>query len=590
MRKPFRVTEAMRSRDRRTAALGYAKAGVPVLALNGITDNKCDCGNANCQSPGKHPIGAEFPHGHTDATCDLDRIDKMFSKYPNANFGIVPNDGLIVVDVDGSLGERSIASIALPETPTVRTGRGRHLFLSAAKQGKRLKKLPGVDYRLDGKGYVVAAPSNHASGASYRLSDEIDSIAPIPDDFYSTKPVSIDFSQVDTKVAKGGRNSFLASMAGTLRVRGLGRRAVTAALLAINRETCQPPLKESEVTRIAKSIGQYPTGSDNAFGNMADVVEEDVKWLYAPYFPRGAVSLIDGDPGLGKSSFTVAVVSALTLGREVSWSPDRPKGKALLLSAEDDPARVQKPRLTANGADSGSIRYARELFSLDEKGLAMLRAEMLQHRPDLVIIDPIIAYMSASFDLHRATDMTRFFTEIDRIAAEFDCAMIAVRHLRKSRDGDALYQGLGSIAVVGRVRSVLVLGRHPDDPKLRAVAHTKSNYGERGPTIVFDLKSLPGKKVPFITWLDTEDISADDILRPQSESGAGRPPNESEQVERFLRDFLADGEMESKAVFRSGEVRGFTVITIRRVFKKLGGKKRPVGRERFWSLPDREEE
>jgi hypothetical protein len=443
-----------------------------------------------------------------------------------------------------------------------------------------------VDFRLDGKGYVVGAPSRHVKGVSYQLSDEIDDIASLPHEFYSSKVVTIDFSEVDNKIAKGGRNNFLASIAGTLGVRGLGRRAVTAALLTINEEVCEPPLKKSEVTTIAKSIGRYRAESEDAFGTMIDVIEEDVRWLYYPYFPRGAVTLIDGDPGLGKSSLTVATVAALTRGRRVSWSEDRPKGKALLLSAEDDPARVQKPRLVANGADTKAIRYARELFSLDEKGLALLRAEMVQHRPDLVVIDPVIAYMAASFDLHKATDMTRFFTEIDNVAREFDCAMIVIRHLRKSRDGDPLYQGLGSIAVAGRVRSALVLGKHPDDAELRAVAHTKSNYGPLGPTIVFDLKPPAGTNVPVVTWLDTEDITADDLLRPQSENTAGRPPKESEQVEGFLRDFLADGEMESKSVFRSGEKRGFTVITIRRVFQKLGGKKRPVGRERLWSLPD----
>jgi hypothetical protein len=443
-----------------------------------------------------------------------------------------------------------------------------------------------VDYRLGGKGYAVAAPSKHVSGASYRLNDEIDDIAPLPEDFYSSRTLSIDFSESQKRIAKGGRNNFLASTAGVLRARGLTRRAITSALLAINNDECQPPLKESEVVKIAKSIGRYPTDNEELFGTMSEVVAEDIRWLYAPYFPRGAVTLIDGDPGLGKSSATVAVVAALSKGRSVPWSSDRPVGKALLLSAEDDPARVQKPRLMANRADTERIRYARELFSLDEKGLAMLRAEMLQYRPDLVIIDPIIAYMSASFDLHKATDMTRFFTEIDKIAREFDCAMIVIRHLRKSRDGDALHQGLGSIAVAGRVRSMLVLGKHPEDPELRAIAHTKSNYGKLGPTIVFDLKPAVGKSVPAVTWFETEDIAADDILRPQSEATAGRPPKESEQVERFLRDFLDDGEMDSKAVFRSGETRGFSAITIRRVMKKIGGRKRTAGRQSFWSLPD----
>jgi hypothetical protein len=241
MRKPFRVTEAMRSRDRITAALGYAKAGVSVLALNGIAAGKCDCGNPDCKSPGKHPIGAEFPHGHLDATHDPDRIAQIFTAYPNANIGIVPDGDLVVVDVDGPVGEASIASMVIPDTPTVRTGRGRHLYFRKTKK-LRLKKLQGVDFRLDGKGYVVAPPSKHSTGLSYRLDDEIDMIQPLPEDFYSNNTVQIDFGKLDKKVVEGGRNNFLASIAGTLRLRDLSRRAITSALLAINDEACQPPL------------------------------------------------------------------------------------------------------------------------------------------------------------------------------------------------------------------------------------------------------------------------------------------------------------------------------------------------------------
>jgi hypothetical protein len=153
---------------------------------------------------------------------------------------------------------------------------------------------------------------------------------------------------------------FLASTAGILRARGLSRRAITSALLAINNEECKPPLKDSEVTKIAKSIGRYRAEHEELFGTMSEVVAEDIRWLYAPYFPRGAVTLMDGDPGLGKSSVTVAVVAALSKGRPVPWSSDQPAGKALLLSAEDDPARVQKPRLVHS---RGFVRFQERSYT-----------------------------------------------------------------------------------------------------------------------------------------------------------------------------------------------------------------------------------
>src|SRR6185503_9710240 len=93
--------------------------------------------------------------------------------------------------------------------------------------------------------------------------------------------------------------------------------------------------------------------------------------------------------------------------------------------------RVLKPRFLVHGADLERVRFQQKPFTLNGTGLALLRAEIAAHKPRLVIIDPLIAYMDASVDLHRANDTMLFMSELDQLAREFDTTMLIVRHLRK---------------------------------------------------------------------------------------------------------------------------------------------------------------
>jgi RecA-family ATPase len=138
-----------------------------------------------------------------------------------------------------------------------------------------------------------------------------------------------------------------------------------------------------------------------------------------------------------------------------------------------------------------------------------------------VIIDPLIAYMDAAVDLHRANETMQFMNELDQLAREFDTTMLIVRHLRKGDSNDALYRGLGSIAIAARVRSILLLGRHPDDHDVRAVAHVKSNYARSGPTILFDLNDAGGGQ-PRIRWLGIdEELGPEHLLDASHASVVG---------------------------------------------------------------------
>ena len=155
------------------AALRYASRGLSVLPLHSVNGEGCSCGDSECRTPAKHP---RTPHGLKDATTDEETIRLWFRTYPAANLGLATGavSGLWVLDVDGDVGEKTLAKLQeeyepLPRTIQQATGRGRHLFFRypGRQIANRAGSIgPGLDVRGDG-GYVVVAPSTHVSGATY---------------------------------------------------------------------------------------------------------------------------------------------------------------------------------------------------------------------------------------------------------------------------------------------------------------------------------------------------------------------------------------------------------------------------------------
>jgi putative DNA primase/helicase len=222
------------------------------------------------------------PRWIQSSNTDADQIHAWWTTWPDANIGIATGaaSGLVVVDVDGADGEESLRRFIedqgqLPDTRTIKTGKGRQLYFR--HPGGRVRNAApirrdfrGLDSRGDG-GYVVAPPSLHYTGRRYALDETASSaIAELPESlisFINGRPPSsggalkLVVNNDRMTIADGSRNSALASLAGSLRARGLGEAALQAALLEHNREHCSPPLDDDEVRQIARSIASYPPGS-----------------------------------------------------------------------------------------------------------------------------------------------------------------------------------------------------------------------------------------------------------------------------------------------------------------------------------------
>lgn len=567
------------------AALEWTSRNVKILAIHGITDGECDCGNPRCQSPGKHPIGREFPNGHKSATTNPVKIRRVFKKHLNANLAMVPPPGHLIVDVDGEVGKENFEKLGLPPTAYQFTGGGRHHhFRVNGELPEKFPKIDGIDFKTD-KGYALVSPSRHRSGKQYRWSRRYTEVAEIsPDDIVSKTRKTIHIPASKTKVLPGSRNNTLASYAGFLRFRGLLGAPLARVLATVNREICKPPLDDDEVRKIARSIDNYPSGADEAFMSLADIQEEEVQFLLPPYLVKGAVNVLDGNMGEGKSTLTAALAAAVTTGRPPPFMQSIEQGDVLVLSAEDDPARALKPRMVKFGADVKRIRFQNAPFTLDDNGMGLLRQECEQHQPLLIIIDPVIAYMGEDVDGNSANDTMQFMVKLDYLAREFDCCVLLVRHFRKAKSDTPMHQGIGSVAVSARVRSGLMLGPHPDDPKLRLVAHSKHNYSGKGPSLVFELRGDDSGRPPELIWHDVApDLDEYDIV--QGHGARGRPDKERDFAKNFLQRLLAEGPVLKSKIDTMAKAKSITDMTLRRAAEGLGVVKGKDGRKSTWALP-----
>lgn len=593
MQNIVRIDRDLLSSSKSKAAYAWIEAGAKVLVLHGVdTNDRCTCGKSKCKSPGKHPLAQEFPRGQHSATRHKVKISRIFKKHPNANLGVILPENIVVLDVDGPEGKETFDKLDLPKTATVQSGRGTHHYFRVDKMlPAKKQKLVGIDIKDSESGYIVAPPSKHHSGKRYiwkRGAKYPGRIKSLPTKFIVDLKVNqstkVNFDKTNT-VSKGGRNNAITSYAGYFRHKGLTGTAIERVLDAINDEICSPPLDQSEVTRIAHSIGNYDAGFENAFGNLDDVEEEEVQFLAYPYIVKGATTVLDGNMGQGKSTFTAALAAAVTTGEPPPFLKSIEQGSVLFLSAEDDAARVLKPRLVENGADVSKVRYQERIFSLDASGMIILRQEIEAHKPALVVIDPIIAYMGSDVDGNKTNDTMRFMVELDLIAREYDVSILIVRHLRKAKADNAMHQGIGSIAISARVRSGLILGIHPNDPNKRAIAHSKANYSEKGPTIIFEFHLGEKGRPPIVKWLDVDpSINEDDILM-KPPSTLGRPSEERGFAKDFLRDALSRGPVEKSKLDKMASARSITPETMRRaaddmnIVKERGEKGRSI-----WSL------
>jgi hypothetical protein len=283
---------------------------------------------------------------------------------------------------------------------------------------------------------------------------------------------------------------------------------------------------------------------------MANIPARELAWLWRQWIPRGAITILDGDPGLGKSTVTIDLAARLSNGWQMPPAGGPCAGaeaeSVLLLNAEDDPGNTIRPRLEAAGANLHRVH----LFDRLELGnitrppvlptdLEMIKSNIKAFGITLVIVDPFLAYLDGGIDAHKDQDVRRCLHVLKEIAAETGAAILLIRHLNKLGHNTAMYRGGGSIGITGAARSALIVGRHPDQPDLRVIASTKSNLGPPPRSLMYQLESVGN--VARIAWGAETDLTANDILFHPS----AQKRTVGSQAAEAIKELLADGSIDS---------------------------------------------
>ena len=547
MRQQFRVSKQMRSRNTLTAAKAQIAAGRKVILTYGIgEDERCSCKREDCPSPGKHPLSKFFPNGVNSATDDIALIHKALRRHPNANLAI-SLAGLTVVDVDGDEGRAAVKQLDLPDTVKVFTGRGYHLYFKG-EIAEGTFKGEKVDVLTSGNKMLMVPPSTHPSGKLYRYSTQSPSrMAPLPKSLNKLRPKRTHQRQeqsqtgtTDLVIKSGGRNDFFFRTACFLRRRFDDEDAVEAMLEALNDDFTEAPLSPSELRSVIQSSGNYVEDTMALFGPPKTTEPLPMEFLYYPYIPYFGVTLLAGNPGMGKSLLVTKLIAAVTSGGPWPLSDEcAPKGKVLMLSAEDNWQRVTLPRLLESGADISKIRVMTRFKILSSENLEAMARYIEQERPKLVVIDTLTAYMGSGRDMNRQNEVGEFLGRLTEIAEDSGGAVLAIGHLNKQSAEHPLYRIVGSIGFAASIRSALFYGTDPTDRSRFALAHGKANASELGKTIIFERFGGGRDGTPVLQPVEFSDANEAEVCRVETNS-VGRPASATDAAREFILEFLSD--------------------------------------------------
>ena len=296
---------------------------------------------------------------------------------------------------------------------------------------------------------------------------------------------------------------------------------------------------------------------------MADVQREMVQFLWDPFIPLGKITILQGDPGLGKTFLAVSIASVVTNGGAFPTGDNgvNEPANVIIQTAEDGLADTIKARLEDSGAD------CRRVFVVDEsENVLTLNDERLGEairriRAKLLVIDPIQAYIGADRDFHRANETRPLMAKLGHLAEATGCAVLLIGHLSKAAGVKGLYRGLGSIDIAAAARSVLTVGEVPEQKYRRAVVHMKSNLAPQGETILFDLDPARG-----FLWAGTSDLTVDEVLNYKPERSAP----EHDDCAEFLKQLLLAGPRSADEAKSIAITNGFSLSTIERAKKRAG--------------------
>ncbi len=315
----------------------------------------------------------------------------------------------------------------------------------------------------------------------------------------------------------------------------------------------------------------------------SDVNTKSVKWVWFPYIASGKITLIQGDPGDGKSTMMMHIIAELTTGGAMPDGTATGKPQRVIYQcSEDGVGDTIKPRLVKVGANCKNIAFIDEEIydglTLDDE---RIRKAIIEFQPSLVVLDPVQAYIGSEANLQIAGRARKLIRRLGMWAEAYDCAIVLVGHMNKREGTKGLYRGLGSIDIIAAARSVLQVERDPDDPDIRVVTQIKNSLEPAGEDIRFEIRPhtgfrwisahgrpLPSKTQDNLDWTD----KLQDFKTKQEEAAF------------ILTHLLKERDVSSKEIFLILSERGIAEKTARHVKEEMGIQAYRQNRRWFWTL------
>lgn len=602
----------------------------------------CSCGKSDCKKPGKHPRLSSW---QTKATSNIEQVAKWWQQWPSANIGLALGPGSQVFDIeyDDSEGESTAEELLSHiKTPKYRSHRSTHYlfyFGDSLKPAKAVYRWRGLELRFgtDGKGALsIVPPSLHASGSRYEwllhpakvglaeppswLAEAMaEATAKAPESSPSVSLASgISFTMASEKetlqnspgASEGNRFAKLMELAGRhIAMHGPNSDLITLALAWNNR--CSPPKEQSEILQLvgrlcdkelgkrSESIGKAIENNKQVSGaqsfalpplkpktfkarryNTIDAV--DVEWLWQDRIAIGKLSLLVGEPGLGKTFCAIDIAARVSTGSPFADGVVPPIGDAAILTAEDGAGDTIRPRLDAAGADVSRILHIDGVSTVgDSVGFPSLKDDLapleqfLKDTPELrlLVIDPLAAYLGDKVDSHSNTQVRAVLGPLSELAERYRVALLGITHLAKS-EAKAINRVIGSIAFVAAARSCWLVAGDADDENKRLFLPVKNNLA-RCSGLSYSI--VDGR----CCWDDDAVlISADDI--------GGEDTTPRSEAKLWLEAKLSDGAKPAKWILNQAKADGISEKTLRRAQKELGVISDKLADAWAWHLPGQE--
>lgn len=306
---------------------------------------------------------------------------------------------------------------------------------------------------------------------------------------------------------------------------------------------------------------------------MSEIQSQEVAWLWFPFIPYGKLTIVQGDPGDGKTTLVLNIAAKLSKGEGLDSKMKLTEPlNVIYQSAEDGLADTVKPRLETAGANCENISVIDEsiksLSMIDER----LEEAVIRTKAKLLILDPIQAYLDGGMDMNRANEARDMTKKLATLAEKYQCAIVLVGHMNKASGNKAAYRGMGSIDFFAVARSVLLVGRVEGEANIRAVVQIKNNLAAFGHPKAFELSE------DGFHWLGDYEITADEVL-----GGIAPKANKLEQAKRLLREVAeTNNAMQSNEIFNLAEEQGISRRTLENAKKELSIRAKRINNSWYW--------